>query len=399
MSFQFADRMNYLKASEIREILKVTEKPEIISFAGGLPAPETFPVEKIKEANKIVLDESGRKSLQYSTTEGFNPLRKWIADRMNSTMNTNFKYENILITHGSQQGLDLMGKIFLNKDDIVLCESPTYLAAISAFRAYECKFVEVPTDKDGMIPEELERIIRTTPNVKLIYTIPTFQNPTGGTWSLERRKAIVEIADKYNKVVMEDNPYGELRFNGNNLPSLQSFDKTGNVVCFGTFSKIFCPGYRIAWVAAHEDIIEKLVIVKQSTDLQCNTSAQMVISKFLELNDIDEHISGIRELYKNRCYLALKTMEEEFPDCVEFNKPDGGLFTWVRLPEEIDAKDLLEKCLEKNVAFVPGGSFFPNGGHENYFRINYSNMPEDRIVEGLKIIGQIIKDYINNLKL
>ena len=394
MKFEFAERMSALRASEIREILKVTQRPEIISFAGGLPAPETFPIEQIKEANRIVLEESGRKALQYSTTEGFDPLRKWIANRMNSTIGTSFEYDNILITHGSQQGLDLMGKIFLNKDDVVLCESPTYLAAISAFKSYECKFIEVPTDKNGMIPEELERIIETTPNVKLIYTIPTFQNPTGVTWTLERRKAIVNVADKYNKIVIEDNPYGELRFNGENLPSLQSFDETGNVVCFGTFSKIFCPGYRIAWVAAHKDIIEKLVIIKQSTDLQCNTSAQMEIFKYLELNDIDKHIAGIRELYKKRCDLALKTMEEEFPEGVEFNKPDGGLFTWIKLPEEIDAKDLLQKCLEKNVAFVPGGPFFPNGGHENYFRINYSNMPEERIVEGIKIIGQVIKEYI-----
>ena len=394
MKFEFAERMSALRASEIREILKVTQRPEVISFAGGLPAPETFPIEQIKEANRVVLEESGRKALQYSTTEGFDPLRKWIANRMNSTIGTSLEYDNILITHGSQQGLDLMGKIFLNKDDVVLCESPTYLAAISAFKSYECKFIEVPTDKDGMIPEELERIIKTTPNVKLIYTIPTFQNPTGVTWTLERRKAIVNVADKYNKIIIEDNPYGELRFNGENLPSLQSFDKTGNVVCFGTFSKIFCPGYRIAWVAAHKEIIEKLVIVKQSTDLQCNTSAQMVISKYLELNDIDKHIEGIRKLYKKRCELALKTMEEEFPECIEFNKPDGGLFTWVKLPEKINARDLLQKCLEKNVAFVPGGPFFPNGGHENYFRINYSNMPEERIVEGLKIIGQVIREYI-----
>lgn len=394
MKFEFAERMSALRASEIREILKVTQRPEVISFAGGLPAPETFPIEQIKEADRVVLEESGRKALQYSTTEGFDPLRKWIANRMNSTIGTSLEYDNILITHGSQQGLDLMGKIFLNKDDVVLCESPTYLAAISAFKSYECKFIEVPTDKDGMIPEELERIIKTTPNVKLIYTIPTFQNPTGVTWTLERRKAIVNVADKYNKIVIEDNPYGELRFNGKNLPSLQSFDETGNVVCFGTFSKIFCPGYRIAWVAAHKEIIEKLVIVKQSTDLQCNTSAQMVISKYLELNDIDKHIEGIRKLYKKRCELALKTMKEEFPECIEFNKPDGGLFTWVKLPEKINARDLLQKCLEKNVAFVPGGPFFPNGGHENYFRINYSNMPEERIVEGLKIIGQVIREYI-----
>ena len=391
MGFEFAERMNNLEASVIREILKVTERPEVISFAGGLPAPETFPIEAIKEANQKVLEESGRKALQYSTTEGYNPLRKWIAERMNKTLNTDFSFENILITHGSQQGLDLLGKIFLNKDDVVLCESPTYLAAISAFNAYECNFIEVPTDKEGMIVDELEKILKTTKNVKLIYTIPTFQNPTGITWTLERRKGVAELADKYNTIVIEDNPYGELRFKGENLPALKSFDKTGNVVCLGTFSKIFCPGYRIAWVAAHKDIIEKLVVIKQSTDLQCNTIAQMEIAKFLELNDIDKHIGKIRELYKKRCNLAMETMEKEFPENVSFNRPDGGLFSWVELPSNVNARELLEECLKQNVAFVPGGPFFPNGGKENYFRINYSNMPEERIVEGLKILGRIIK--------
>lgn len=394
MKFNFADRMDNLEASVIREILKVTERPEIISFAGGLPAPETFPIEAIKEANSIVLEENGRRALQYSTTEGFNPLRKWIAQRMNKTLNTDFDYKNILIVHGSQQGLDLLGKIFLNKDDVVLCESPTYLAAISAFKSYECQFKEVPTDENGMIPSELEKIIKETKNVKLIYTIPTFQNPTGVTWTLERRKQIAEIADKYNATTIEDNPYGELRFNGENLPSLKSFDKTGNIVCLGTFSKIFCPGYRIAWVAADKEIIEKLVIIKQSSDLQCNTIAQMDIAKYLELNDIDEHIEEIRKLYRKRCKLAIDTMEKEFPKEVSFNRPDGGLFTWVKLPAYINARELLQKCLKKNVAFVPGGPFFPCGGKENYFRINYSNMPEERIVEGLKIIGKILHDEI-----
>lgn len=394
MRFEFAERMNKLEASVIREILKVTEKPEIISFAGGLPALETFPIEAIKEANQKVLEENGEKALQYATTEGYNPLRKWIAERMNKTLGANFSYENILITHGSQQGLDFLGKIFLNKDDVVLCESPTYLAAITAFKAYECNFIEVPTDKDGMIVDELEKILKTTKNVKLIYTIPTFQNPTGVTWSIERRKGVAELADKYNKIVIEDNPYGELRFKGENLPSLKSFDECGNVVCLGTFSKIFCPGYRIAWVAAHEEIIEKLVVIKQSTDLQCNTIAQMDIAKYLELNDIDEHIETIRELYKKRCDLAVETMEKEFPENVKFNRPDGGLFTWVELPKNIDARELLDECLKHNVAFVPGGPFFPNGGNENFFRINYSNMPEERIVEGLKILGKILKEYL-----
>ena len=269
MKFKFANRMLSLKASEIREILKIAENPEIISFAGGLPAPELFPIDAIKEANRLVLEEDGQNALQYSTTEGFTPLRQWISSRMNHNLGTSFDTENIIITHGSQQGLDLLGKIFLNEGDVVLCESPTYLAAISAFRAYGCDFIEVPTDDDGMIISALEEILKTTKNIKLIYTIPTFQNPTGRTWSLERRKAIADIANKYKTIVIEDNPYGELRFKGDHLPSIKSFDNGGYVVCLGTFSKIFCPGYRIAWVAAHPEIINKLVITKQSTDLQC----------------------------------------------------------------------------------------------------------------------------------
>ena len=312
---------------------------------------------------------------------------------MNDNLGTSFDAENIIITHGSQQGLDLLGKIFLNEGDVVLCESPTYLAAISAFRAYGCDFIEVPTDDDGMIISALEEILKTTKNIKLIYTIPTFQNPTGRTWSLERRKAIADIANKYKTIVIEDNPYGELRFKGDHLPSIKSFDNGGYVVCLGTFSKIFCPGYRIAWVAAHPEIINKLVITKQSTDLQCNTLAQRDISKYLELNDIDNHISKIREVYKRRCEITIKSMEEEFPGEVTFTRPEGGLFLWVTLPHNINARDVLVKCLERNVAFVPGGPFFPCGGNENYFRINYSNMPKDRIVKGIKSLGEVLKEF------
>lgn len=394
MNFNYAERMQNIKASEIREILKVTQKPEIISFAGGLPAPELFPVEEIKNVNRLVLEEDGEGALQYATTEGYHPLRKWCANRMNERLGTSFGYENILITHGSQQALDLSGKVFLNKGDIVLCESPTYLAAISAFKAYECDFIEVPTDDQGMITIELENLLRTTEKVKLIYAIPEFQNPTGRTWSIERRKALAELAAKYNVIVLEDNPYGELRFEGESLPSIKSFDKSGHVLCLGTFSKIFCPGYRIGWIAGDKEIIERYVLVKQCTDLQCNTIAQRDIAKYLEIYDIDKHIEKIREIYRERRNLAIETMEKEFPSEVKFTRPQGGLFMWVELPKEINARDILEKCLERNVAFVPGGSFFPNGGNENTFRINFSNMPNDRIVEGITYIGEILREYI-----
>ncbi len=393
MEFKYARRMDHLQASEIREILKVTERPDIISFAGGLPAPELFPVEEILNVNRIVLEEQGTRALQYTTTEGYAPLREWIAERMNSRLGTSFDRDNILLTHGSQQALDLSGKVFLDEDDVVLCESPTYLAAISAFRAYGCKFVEVPTDNEGMIPDELDRILTSTDRVKLIYVIPDFQNPTGRTWSLERRKRLAQAAMKHQVMVVEDNPYGELRFEGKALPSVKSFDDIGCVLCLGTFSKTFCPGYRIGWIAGDKKAIEKYVLVKQGADLQCNTIAQLEIAKYLELYDIDEHIERIREVYRRRRDVTVKTMEDVFGPDIEFTRPQGGLFAWIELPEHINSRDVLIKSLEKKVAFVPGGSFFPNGGKENTLRINFSNMPEDRIVEGLQSLARVINEW------
>ncbi|RJE48592.1 MULTISPECIES: PLP-dependent aminotransferase family protein [unclassified Dehalobacter] len=394
MEYNYAKRINHLKASEIREILKVTENPEIISFAGGLPAPELFPVDEIKEVSRIVLEEEGTEALQYTTTEGYLPLRKWIAARMNNRLGTKFEPDNILLTHGSQQALDLSGKVFLDEGDIVLCESPTYLAAISAFKAYGCEFKEVPTDEEGMIPAELDRILDSTSNVKLIYVIPDFQNPTGRTWSLSRREHLVKAARKHQIMIIEDNPYGELRFEDEPLPSLQAFDQDGCVLSLGTFSKIFCPGYRIGWVAGNQKVIEKYVLVKQGTDLQCNTLAQREIAKYLELYNIDEHIEKIRKVYKRRRNLTIKLMEDHFPEGVTFTRPKGGLFAWIELPTDINARDVLIKSLKKNVAFVPGGSFFPNGGRENTFRINFSNMPDDKIEEGLQSLANVLREFV-----
>lgn len=394
MNWNFARRMSLLKASEIREILKVTENPEIISFAGGLPAPELFPVSEILEAARMTLETHGEKALQYTTTEGYPPLRQWIANRMNQRLGTAFQAENILITHGSQQALDLSGKVFLDEDDVVLCESPTYLAALSAFRAYNCKFVEIPTDDAGMLPDALEQALRTTPRVKLIYVIPDFQNPTGKTWSLARRVRLAELAGLYGIPVIEDNPYGELRYEGEVLPSVKHFDRAGCVLCCGTFSKIFCPGYRIGWIAGEKEVIDKYVLAKQGADLQCNTLAQMEIFAYLDHYDIDAHIAAIHEVYRRRRDLTLRLMEEVFPEGISFTRPQGGLFAWVTLPPYLDARKLLHKCLEQKVAFVPGGAFFPNGGHENTFRINFSNMPEDRIETGLRILGQILRETL-----
>lgn len=394
MAIRFAKRMEALNGSEIRELLKLIEKPEVISFAGGLPAPELFPIEEMKEISRIVLEESGTQALQYSTTEGFQPLREQIARRMNSKNKTNVTKDDILITNGSQQGLDFAGRVFLNEGDVVLCESPSYLGAINAFKSYGSKFIEVPTDKDGMIMEELEKILEVTENVKMIYVIPDFQNPTGITWTLERRKKFIEIISKYEIPVLEDNPYGELRFEGESLPSLKSMDKKGLVIFLGTFSKILCPGYRLGWTCASQNILKKFIFVKQVADLQASSISQIEVSKFIDLYNLDNHVKKINEVYARRRDLMLETMKEEFPEGVEYTYPEGGLFIWVELPKHLDSRIIRKDCLANNVAYVPGGSFFPNGGTENCFRLNYSNMSDDRIVEGIKRIGLVLRKYM-----
>ncbi|MCF6465695.1 aminotransferase-like domain-containing protein [Clostridium sp. Cult2] len=393
MALNYAKRMDNIKASEIRELLKLTQRPEVISFAGGLPAPELFPVEELKKVAKEVLEESGTAALQYGPTEGYEPLRQRIVERMDK-VNVKINVDNILITSGSQQGLDFAARIFVNPGDVIICESPSYLGAINAFKAYEPKFVEVETDDYGMIMEDLEKALKQNDNVKFIYVIPDFQNPSGKTWSSERRRKLVELANEYNVAIVEDNPYGELRFEGEILPAVKHYDTEGRVIFLGTFSKIFCPGLRLGWVAADKEVLNKFIMVKQGADLQSSTISQMEVAKFLEKYDIEKHIDKLKKVYKKRKDLMIKTMDEEFPEGIKYTNPEGGLFTWVVLPEHINARELAVKALEKNVAFVPGGSFFPNGGNENTFRMNYSNMDDERIVEGVKRLAEVLREVI-----
>ena len=394
MAIKFADRMDNLKASEIRELLKFAADPSIISFGGGMPAPELFPVEEMKKVAVAVLEESGQAALQYATTEGNVKLREQIADRMNRKYQSKVELDDVLITSGSQQGLDFAGKIFINEGDVVLCESPSYLGAINAFKAYGPKFIEVPTDDHGMVIEELEKILDSTENVKMVYVIPDFQNPSGKTWTMERRERFMEVINKHEIPVIEDNPYGELRFEGEILPSLKAMDTKGLVVFLGTYSKIFAPGLRIGWVCAAPEILQKFNFVKQSADLQSSTISQMEAAKFGEMYDLDAHVEKIKAVYKVRRDLMMKMMKEEFPEGVKWTYPEGGLFTWVVLPEHINARDLLKKCLEEKVAFVPGGAFFPNGGNENTFRLNYSNAPEEKLEEGMRRLAKAIKSMM-----
>ena len=342
MAVRFAERMGKVEGSAIRELLKLTARPEVISFAGGMPAPELFPVEEMKKVSVAVLEEQGKVALQYTTTEGYLPLREKIADRMNKTLKTNVGPDDILITSGSQQGLDFSGKAFIDKGDVVLCESPSYMGALNAMKAYEPEFIEIKTDNDGMIMEDLEKVLASNDKVKLIYVIPDFQNPSGRTWPLERRIKFMEIINKYEIPVVEDNPYGELRFDGETLPSLKSLDTKGLVIYLGTFSKIFCPGYRLGWTCAAPEILTKFNVCKQGADLQASTISQMEVNKFIEMYDLDAHVEKIKKCYSKRRDVMLKAMEDEFPDCVEFTHPQGGLFTWVTFQKAL----MLEKWLK-----------------------------------------------------
>ncbi len=399
MTTRFSRRMEALKASEIREILKVTQRPEVISFAGGLPAPELFPVERLAAATQKVFEEDGTRALQYSTTEGHAPLRRKIAERMRTSWGATVSPDQVLVTSGSQQGLDLTGKLLLDEGDVVLCESPTYLGAISAWNVVRPRWVEVETDDHGMVIADLEAKLRQFPNAKAAYVIPSFQNPSGRTWSLERRERFMEVVATSGLYVVEDNPYGELRFEGAALPSLKSLDRSGRVLALGTFSKVFCPGLRIAWVAAENPVYEKLVILKQGADLQTSTLGQLQVNRYLDENDLDADIAKIVPVYRERRDAMLAALDAEMPEGIRYTRPSGGLFLWMTLPANLNARTLLDECVRQNVAFVPGGAFFPNGGHENTLRLNYSNMPIERIREGVRRLASAVAKEMERAEL
>lgn len=393
MKNKFSKRTNYISSSEIREILKVTQNPEIISFAGGLPAPELFPVNQIKEICNEILTKHGSQALQYSTTEGYKPLRTIIRERM-KTIGIASEEDNIIITTGSQQAIDICGKMFIDEGDKIICESPTYLAALTAFKAYMPQILEAPMDEEGMIISELEKILEENPDVKLIYTIPDFQNPTGRTMSLNRRKKLVELANKFDLIIMEDNPYGAIRFSGEPLPPVKHFDTEGRVIYSSSFSKILCPGFRLGWISADTELVKKFVPFKQMSDVHSDIFAQMVTSRYMELHDMDAHIEKIKKVYKHRMEIMIDCINKEFPKGVKHTLPEGGLFIWIELPSNLDSNEIFKKSIKNNVAFVPGLPFFSNRNNKSCFRLNYSNMPDDRIKEGIKRLGKVLKEEL-----
>src|SRR5579871_3067259 len=389
---RYANRTLGIKSSAIRELLKVTQRPEIISFGGGLPAPDVFPVQRFQEACQKVLSEHGSQALQYGPTEGFQPLREMLARNM-ARYGIMASADNVLITSGSQQALDLIGKLLINRGDRILVEAPTYLGALQAFNVYGAEYVTIPIDQDGLRTEHLEEALRSGP--KFMYILPNFQNPGGVTLCEPRRHELVLLADRYGIPVIEDDPYGQLRFEGEHLPPLLVLDRDnlrrddgyrlGNVIYLSTFSKTLAPGVRLGWIVAPPDVISKLVQLKQGADLHCSTFDQMVAYEVVHDGYLDEHVKKIRSVYHERRDVMLQALAEYFPPEVTWTHPQGGLFLWVTLPEGMDIQRLFEAALRQNVAFVPGDCFYASGDEgSRHMRLNFSHPAPQQIREGIR---------------
>ena len=396
MNDMFADRMDNAHKSFIREILKVTADPKVISFAGGLPNPQSFPVKDLADATAKVLAEDGKNALQYSTTEGYLPLRQYIAERYSRKKGLEVEPDDILITNGSQQGLDLIGKTFLNAGDRIVIERPGYLGAIQAFSIYEPVFEPVPLLEDGIDTALLEKALDGN-EIKLFHTVVNFQNPSGVTYSKQKRLELAEIFKNRSTILVEDDPYGELRFAGQDLPSMRSYLRD-NVILLGSFSKIVAPGLRLGWICAAKDVTERIIVAKQASDLHSNYLSQRIVFRYLTDHDIDEHIAKIRDIYKNQRDLMISSIEKHFPEEVEFTRPEGGMFLWVTLPESISALRLFDLAGGEDVAFVPGSAFYVDEGGKNTLRLNFSNSDGDEIEEGIKRLAKVIKGLLAGKK-
>lgn len=399
---RYALRTKDVKSSAIRELLKITQHPEVISFGGGLPANDVFPIERVEEACKKVLKENPTAALQYGETEGYKPLREMIARNI-GRYGIKAEAENVLITTGSQQALDLIGKLLINSGDRVLVEAPTYLGALQAFSVYGAQYVSVPCDEHGLRTDLLESHLRFGP--KFMYVLPNFQNPGGTTLSEERRHKLVALANKYGIPIVEDDPYGQLRYEGEHLTPLVVLDRKnaphdngyslGNVIYLSTFSKTLAPGLRLGWIVAPPEVIAKLVQLKQGADLHTSTFTQAVAYEVARDNFLDEHVKKIRNVYRERRDVMLQALAEYFPPDVKWTHPKGGLFLWVTLPEGMDASDLFHRALEQNVAFVPGDCFFaPNGQSQEanrHFRLNFSNARPEQIRDGIRRLSVAVE--------
>lgn len=387
----YADRIKELKSSAIRDILKLTTRPGMISLAGGLPAPELFPLDAIKTAAEQVLTRYGSQALQYSITEGLVPLREKLVKALSENSAQKIGIDNIIITQGSQQALELLSKLFLDKGSLVFTENPSYLGALQAFRLFQAEVLPVPSDDDGMRIDALRDALKRQKPAYL-YIMPNFQNPTGVSLSLERRHALLQTAKEHDLLVIEDDPYGELVFEGEKMPSLYSLSNGQNVIYLSTFSKTIAPGLRVAFAAGSQEFIGKLALAKQGTDLQTNTLGQYIVNEYLGSGRHQEHIDLIRRTYGSRRDCMLTAMKQHLPNKLTWSRPRGGMFLWLEFAPGTDSKELLLHCIERNVAFVPGSEFFPDGSGTNTARLNFSNASPDNIGEGIRRIAAVLRE-------
>ncbi|AVR97649.1 aminotransferase-like domain-containing protein [Pseudoduganella armeniaca] len=385
IQWRFSERAAQLQSSFIREILKITQQPEIISFAGGLPSPATFPVDVMKSAYDKVLSTTGKTALQYGPTDGYMPLRQWIADSL-SVNGAKIVPEQVLMVSGSQQALDLLGKVLIDEGSRVLVETPSYLGALQAFSVYRPEFKSVLTDDHGLVPSSLAPVAE---GARLLYALPNFQNPTGRTLSVERRLELVETCARLGLPLIEDDPYGALSYKGEPLPKMVAMNPEG-VIYMGSFSKVLTPGIRLGYVVAPLPLVRRLELAKQAADLHTAQLTQMVVHEVVKDGFLDQHIPTIRDLYGNQCQVMLEAMAEHFPASATWTKPEGGMFIWVTLPKHINAMELLDEAIKEKVAFVPGAPFYANEPETNTLRLSFVTVPPERIRQGIAILGKLI---------
>lgn len=397
MEYIFSDKISSLQPSAIREILKATADPAIIPLAAGNPAPDAFPVDEVREITADILATHPIDALQYGVSEGYQPLREKMAQWMKERENINASADEMLIVSGATQIMDLVTKVLCNEGDTVICEEPSFIGSLNCFRSYGCKLKGVPVEADGMNMEALEEALKTTPNAKFIYTIPNFQNPSGTTMSLEKRRKMYELAKKYGVIILEDNPYGELRVAGTAVPTLKSMDTEDIVVYAGSFSKILSPGLRVAYCIAPKPILAKMTVGKQASDVHTAMLNQLIVYEWLTKYDVAKHIEKIRNIYRKKLDLICNCIDKELGSFVEYVRPEGGLFVWCKLPDDVDMLDFCKRGVEKKVAVVPGNAFLTDDAVEcHYIRLNFSTPSDEAIKEGLARLGQVAADIKNS---
>lgn len=393
MEYKFSDRVQALKPSAIREIFKYASDPTVVSLSAGNPSPEAFPAKEIAEISAGLLEENPIAALQYSVTEGYTPLRTYMKDYMKTRHNVGTDYDDIIITSGAQQIMDLASKSLLNEGDVVICENPSFIGSLNTFRSYNARLVGVPVESDGMNIEKLEEALKNEPKAKLIYTIPNFQNPSGVTMSLEKRKAVYELAKKYKVLIIEDNPYGDLRFNGEDIPCIKSLDTEGIVLYSGSFSKVISPGMRVGYVIGPAPVIQKMVVCKQGQDVHTNIWSQLVCYEFVTKYDFDKHLARLREIYRKKATYAMNLLDEHLAPKITYHKVDGGLFIWCDLPENVDMPKFCTDAVKNKVCVVPGTAFMANENDITHsFRINFSTPTDEQLKKGIEILGAMAKE-------